>query len=69
VRHEGDHLSVQESVQGNDQAKQDLLPESETQFFSSTADDVYSFETDGLGHATAMVLHTDGRDIPVKRID
>jgi CubicO group peptidase (beta-lactamase class C family) len=69
VRREGDHLSVQESVQGNDEAKQDLLPESETQFFSTTADDVYSFETDSQGHATAMVLHSDGKDIPIKRIE
>jgi CubicO group peptidase (beta-lactamase class C family) len=69
VRREGDHLSVQESVQGSDEAKQDLLAESETQFFSTTADDVYSFETDSQGHVTAMVLHTDGKDIPIKRIE
>jgi CubicO group peptidase (beta-lactamase class C family) len=68
IRREGDHLSVHESEQGNDEAKQDLLPESETQFFSTTADDVYSFETDSQGHATAIVLHTNGKDIPIKRI-
>jgi CubicO group peptidase (beta-lactamase class C family) len=65
IRHEGDHLSVQE----NDEPKQDLLPESETDFFSTTADDVFSFETDSQGRATSMTLRTGGKDIPIKRID
>jgi CubicO group peptidase (beta-lactamase class C family) len=68
IRREGDHLSVQESVQGNDEAKQDLLPETETQFFSTAADDVYRFETDREGHPTAVVLHTDGKDITIERM-
>jgi hypothetical protein len=65
IRREGDHLSVQE----NDEPKQDLLPESETDVFSATADDVYSFETDASGKVTEMILHTDGKDIPIKRVD
>ncbi len=65
VRREGDHLSVQE----NDEPKQDLLPESETDFFSTTADDAYTFEADQQGRVTAMILHTDGKDIPIKRIE
>jgi len=69
VRREGDHLSVQESVQGNDEPKQDLLPESETDFFSASADDAYTFESDSHGHVTAMILHTEGKDIPIKRIE
>jgi CubicO group peptidase (beta-lactamase class C family) len=69
VRREGDHLSVQESVDGNDEPKQDLMPESETDFFSTTADDVFSFQTDGQGRTTSMILHTDGKDIPIKRIE
>jgi hypothetical protein len=56
-------------VQGSDEPKQDLLAESETDFFSTTADDVYTFETDRQGHATAMILHTDGKDIRIKRIE
>jgi CubicO group peptidase (beta-lactamase class C family) len=64
IRREGDHLSVQE----NDEPKQDLLPESDIDFFSTTADDVYTFETDNQGRVTQMVLHTDGRDIPIKRV-
>ena len=65
VRREGDHLSVQE----NDEPKQELLPESETDFFSTVADDVMSFQVDGQGKATGMILHVDGKDIPIKRIE
>lgn len=49
--------------------KQDLLPESDTDFFSTSADDVYTFETDAKGHVSGMTLHTDGKDIPIKRVD
>jgi CubicO group peptidase (beta-lactamase class C family) len=65
IRREGDHLSVQE----NDEPKQDLLPESETDFYSTVADDEYTFKTDGQDRATVMILHTDGEDIPIKRIE
>jgi CubicO group peptidase (beta-lactamase class C family) len=69
VRREGDHLSVQESVDGNSEPKQDLLPESNTDFFSTTADDAYTFESDRTGKVTTMILHTDGKDISIKRIE
>jgi hypothetical protein len=65
IRREGDHLSVQE----NDEPKQELFPESERDFFSKAADDVFTFDVDDQGHATKMTLHTDGKDIPIKRID
>jgi CubicO group peptidase (beta-lactamase class C family) len=65
IRREGDHLSVQE----NNEPKQDLFPESEKDFFSKVADDVFTFEVDSQGNVTKMTLHTGGRDIPVKRID
>jgi CubicO group peptidase (beta-lactamase class C family) len=65
VRREGDHLSVQE----NDEPKQDLLPESETDFFSTASDDVFTFESNSQGRVTAMVLHADGKDISIKRIE
>jgi CubicO group peptidase (beta-lactamase class C family) len=65
VRREGDHLSVQE----NDEPKQDLMPESETDFFSTTSDDTMTFQTDSQGRVTAMILHADGKDIPIKRIE
>jgi CubicO group peptidase (beta-lactamase class C family) len=65
IRQEGDHLSVQE----NDEPKQDLFPESERDFFSKVADDVYTFEPDNQGHVVRMVLHTGGENIPINRID
>jgi CubicO group peptidase (beta-lactamase class C family) len=65
IRREGDHLTVQE----NDEPKQQLFPESERDFFSKVADDVFTFEVDSQGQVTGMNLHTGGRDIPIKRID
>jgi CubicO group peptidase (beta-lactamase class C family) len=65
IRREGDHLSVQE----NDEPKQDLLSESEIDFFSTVADDVFTFQTDAQEHATGIVLHTDGKDISIKWIE
>jgi hypothetical protein len=52
-------------VQENDE----LLPESETDFFSTVSTDTYTFEKDGDGKVTAMILHAGGKDIPIKRID
>jgi CubicO group peptidase (beta-lactamase class C family) len=64
IQREGDHLSIQE----NDEPKQELFPESERDFFSKVADDVFTFEVDSQGHATLMTLHTGGKDVPIKRI-
>ncbi len=64
IRREGDHLSLQE----NDEPKE-IFPESDHDFFSKTSDDELSFETDGQGRVTTLVLHVDGRNIPEKRID
>ncbi len=63
VRWEASHLTVQE----NDEPKQDLLPESPTQFYT-IADDVYTFETDAQGRVVQMVLHIPGHDIPAKPV-
>jgi hypothetical protein len=49
--------------------KQELFGETDRDFFSKVADDVYTFEIDAQGRITAMTLHTDGKDIPLKRID
>jgi CubicO group peptidase (beta-lactamase class C family) len=65
IRREGDHLSIQE----NDEPKRELFPESERDFFSKVAEDVFAFELDNQGHVTNMILHTGGKDIPIKRID
>lgn len=64
TRGTGSHLFVQE----NDEPKQELAPTSDRDFFSTTADDEYTFEMDGSGRVTQMVLHTDGRDIAIKRV-
>ncbi len=65
IRREGDHLSIQE----NDEPKQELFGESARDFFSKVADDVFTFEVNAQGKITSMTLHTDGKDIPIKRID
>ncbi len=65
IRRVGDHLSIQE----NGEPIQDLLPESERDFFSNVADDVITFESAGAGHATKLVLHTGGKDMSIKRIE
>jgi CubicO group peptidase (beta-lactamase class C family) len=65
VTREGDHLSIQE----NDEPKQELSAESETTFFSKNSSDSLTFEFDNQGRVIRMVLHVDGKDIPVKRID
>ena len=65
IRREGDHLSIQE----NSEPKQDLFPESDKDFFSKVADDVFTFAVDSQGRATTMTLHTGGKDISLKRID
>jgi len=63
ITREGNTLFVQE----NDEPKQELGAEGERQFFSKGADDEYSFELDSSGKVTTMILHTDGKDLPMKR--
>jgi Domain of unknown function (DUF3471) len=65
IKREGDHLSIQE----NDEPKQELFAESERQFFSKVSDDELTFQVANQGRATGMILHVDGKDIPIKRID
>jgi hypothetical protein len=65
IRRSGDHLSVQE----NDEAPQELLPESDVDFFSASSDDSYTFKLDAQGHVTEMILHAEGQDLEIKRQD
>jgi hypothetical protein len=65
VTREASHLFLQE----NDEPKDELFPESARDFFSKASDDVLTFEVDNQGRATTMILHTGGKDIPIKRID
>jgi CubicO group peptidase (beta-lactamase class C family) len=64
VTREGKHLLIQE----NDEPSQELGAESETTFFSKNSSDSLTFESDDKGRVIRMVLHVDGKDIPVKRI-
>lgn len=65
VTREGNRLFVQE----NDEPRQELGAESGGRFFSKSSDDEYSFEFDSAGRVTTMVLHTDGNDLPIKRVN
>ena len=65
IRREGDHLTLSE----NGEQPEELFPESENEFFSKTADDELTFEADSSGRIVRMVIHTGGKDIPIKRID
>jgi CubicO group peptidase (beta-lactamase class C family) len=65
VRREGDHLSVQE----NDEPKQEIFPESQSDFFSKASDDEITFQFDSQTHAITMILHVNGKDLPVKRLE
>ncbi len=65
VKRKGDHLSMQE----NDEAPADLFPEGELRFFSKSSDDVVTFELDGQGRISRLVIHTGGRSIPVNRVN
>jgi serine-type D-Ala-D-Ala carboxypeptidase/endopeptidase len=59
------HLIVQE----NDETPQELVPESDRAFFSTTSTDEYSFDVDAYGHTTQMILRADGKDILVKKTE
>lgn len=64
IRRAGDHLTIQE----NDEPAQDLLPESETTFYSTTSDDTLTFESAPDGRLIRFILHLQGRDLPVNRL-
>ncbi|HEX4451649.1 MAG TPA: serine hydrolase domain-containing protein [Kofleriaceae bacterium] len=60
VEHVADHLTIKK----NDEPPQDLLPSSDTEFFSTSskpAIDRYTFSASGL------VLHRDGQDVAIPR--
>jgi len=65
IRREGDHLSIQE----NDEPKQELFAESQSDFFSKQSDDAITFQFDSQTHAVRMILHVDGKDIAVNRLE
>src|SRR5262249_17950555 len=65
VRRAGDHLSVQE----NDEEKQELFAESQSDFFSKASDDTYTFQFDSDTHGVLMILHLDGKDLVFQRLE
>jgi CubicO group peptidase (beta-lactamase class C family) len=65
VHREGDHLSVQE----NDEPRQEIFPESQSDFFSKVSDDLVTFQFDSQTHAITMILHVNGKDMPIKRLE
>jgi CubicO group peptidase (beta-lactamase class C family) len=65
IRREGDHLSVQE----NDEPKQDIFAESQSDFFSKQTDDTITFQFDSETHAVRMILHVNGKDILIRRLE
>jgi CubicO group peptidase (beta-lactamase class C family) len=65
IRREGDHLVGQPS--GQSPAR--LFAESETDFFLKVVDASVTFECDGNGPATALVVHQNGRDTKAPRIE
>jgi hypothetical protein len=65
VRRSGDHLSIQQ----NDETPQELVADSERVFFSTVANDVYTFTVDASGRATQMMLQTGGREYTIVRVE
>ena len=65
VTREGNQLFTQ----ATGQQKIEIFPEGERDFFVKVFDAQMTFETDGRGRATAMVLHQGGATVRAKRID
>jgi len=61
---ENGHLFFQE----NDEPKQELFPESPQDFYSAVSSDECSFKLEGNGPANALILHLDGKDLELKRV-
>ena len=55
-------------VQATGQPKLEIFPESERDYFLKAVDAQLTFETDGQGRATGLVLHQNGMNQPAKRI-
>jgi hypothetical protein len=64
VTREGDQLFTQ----ATGQAKVQVFPESQKDFFLKVVDAQITFETDASGRATSLTLHQNGANMPAKRI-
>jgi CubicO group peptidase (beta-lactamase class C family) len=65
ITREGDRLFEQ----ATGQPKFELFPKSEKDFFLKVVDAQITFVTDSRGHATSLVLHQNGADVPGNRIE
>lgn len=63
ITREGDQLFAQ----ATGQPKFQVFPESDKDFFLKVIDAQITFETDGQGKATSLVLHQSGANLPAKR--
>ncbi|MFE0755713.1 serine hydrolase [Inquilinus sp. NPDC058860] len=64
VTRDGDRLMAQ----ATGQERFEIFPEGEREFFYKVVDAQITFEVDGSGRATRLVLHQGGRDQPAERI-
>jgi hypothetical protein len=64
VSREGDRLFAQTTRQ----ERYEVFPESERDFFYTVVDAVLTFDADGPGGATQLVLHQNGTDRVAKRV-
>lgn len=62
---DGNHLMVQATGQD----KNEIFAESEREFFSKVIDGRITFEVDGQGRVTGLVIHQGGMDTPAKRLE
>lgn len=65
ISREGDRLFEQVA----NQPKFEIFPEGEKQFFLKVVDAQMRFVTDGAGHATGLVLHQNGVDLPGHHVE
>jgi CubicO group peptidase (beta-lactamase class C family) len=65
VTREGNRLFAQ----ATGQPRFEIFAERAREFFFKAVDAQVTFQTDDSGHATGLVLHQNGRDIPGKRLE
>jgi CubicO group peptidase (beta-lactamase class C family) len=65
ISRDGDHLFEQ----ATGQSKFEIFPESEKEFFLKVVDAQITFVTDDQGHASSLVLHQNGANIPGNRVE
>lgn len=65
ISRDGEHFFAQ----GSGQPKVEIFPSSPHEFFAKVVDATMRFELDDKGHATTLILHQNGRDMPGKRVE